>query len=333
MAYIGNFLLTRLAQNLDQSSTSMTVTSGDGAKFGAEMIRLYGAEMFPYYLIIRSQAYGQAVLDPNREIVQVTARDEDTFTIVRGTRGTTAVAHYSGDYVQLSLQADDLIFPETTVRRLDPNLCLYLPFEEGTGTKTKDLSGWGNHGTLVNGPTWTTGRAGKCLSFDGVDDYVDCGNSASLNMTDEITIELWINRISYAMWNDLISHATVTGESDSTGQSFRLEQWDTTNTLGFVSNAGIPGVFPFTFSSGSGNGVWVHIAITGGNGLYTKAYVNGELKVQSSTVGGKINLVGDGWYIGSRNTNKHFSNCLIDEVRIYNRALSASEIQDHYLNP
>ena len=326
MAYIGNFLLTRLAQNLDLSSTSMTVTSGDGAKFGAEMIRLYGAEMFPYYLIIRSQAYGQAVLDPNREIVQVTARDEDTFTIVRGTRGTTAVAHYSGDYVQLSLQADDLIFPETTVRRLDPNLCLYLPFEEGTGTKTKDLSGWGNHGTLVNGPTWTNGRVGKCLSFDGSDDRVDCGQNALPTGNSPFTQEAWVKPNTMGTEND---HSNIIcWGNDANNQK---------NGLALANYAGVYKILHWFYNNDNGwtvpnlVGAWHHVVVTY-NGTSLTAYLDGaSLGSQNPPSTPKVALTNAvvGYYA---NANNAF-NGLIDEVRIYNRALSASEVQDHYLNP
>ena len=324
MAYIGNFLLTRLAQNLDQSSTSMTVTSGDGAKFGAEMIRLYGTEMFPYYLIIRSQAYGQAVLDPNREIVQVTARDEDTFTIARGTRGTTAVAHYSGDYVQLSLQADDLIFPETTVRRLDPNLCLYLPLEEGTGTMTKDLSGWSNHGTLVNGPTWTNGRVGKCLSFDGSDDYVNIKDGALVANEPNSTIEVWIK------WNGTMGEKSIYDESISYGgTNFRIRLSDG------VPNFDIHRVSGWCYTNNTTSitsNDWHHIVgvLSYSGGM--KIYVDGIEKGSNSNNLPSDYSIQHSW-IGRYGQEGFYFPGLIDEVRIYNRALSASEIQDHYLNP
>ena len=325
MAYIGNFLLTRLAQNLDLSSTSMTVTSGDGAKFGAEMIRLYGTEMFPYYLIIRSQAYGQAVLDPNREIVQVTARDEDTFTIARGTRGTTAVAHSSGDYVQLSLQADDLIFPETTVRRLDPNLCLYLPFEEGTGTMTKDLSGWGNHGTLVNGPTWSTGRAGKCLNFDGSDDYVDVND---FQLGGEITVEGWVYPTAHQNWQRMIDF----GNGEYADNIILAASNGTTGKPAFDVYIGGT-VYTATSPDAISLNSW-HFLVGVLGGGRVKLYVDNVLKGDVAGPSGLNNLIRTNNYIGRSNWSADaFFKGLIDEVRIYNRALSESEIQDHYLNP
>jgi len=68
---------------------------------------------------------------------------------------------------------------------------LILHFDEGSGTIAKDESGRGNDGT-IHGATWTTGISGKALQFDGVDDYVDCGNDASLNIIGDMSIEAWV---------------------------------------------------------------------------------------------------------------------------------------------
>ena len=65
-------------------------------------------------------------------------------------------------------------------------------FDEGTGTIANDSSGNNNNGTLYNGPIWEEGQVNKALSFDGSNDYVDCGNDESLNITDKITIEAWV---------------------------------------------------------------------------------------------------------------------------------------------
>ncbi len=106
--YFGNFLVTSLASGITDSATSMTITTGDGADFGTELARLWGSEKFSYYLTIFSKDYASASLDTSREIVEVTARSTDTFTIARGKRGTSASAHSSGDTVILAISADDL---------------------------------------------------------------------------------------------------------------------------------------------------------------------------------------------------------------------------------
>jgi hypothetical protein len=73
----------------------------------------------------------------------------------------------------------------------DKSLVGYWTFDEGSGTIAKDYSGNGNNGTLINGPTWTTGKVGYALSFDGVDDYVQVNDSPSLKPK-YITLIAWV---------------------------------------------------------------------------------------------------------------------------------------------
>ncbi|MEM4461217.1 MAG: hypothetical protein QXY70_03730, partial [Nanopusillaceae archaeon] len=78
---------------------------------------------------------------------------------------------------------------------LDPapeNLVLYLPFDEGSGNIVYDYSGNNNHGVLYNNLVWTDGMFGRALSFDGIDDYVDCGNIPSLTLTGPFSLSAWI---------------------------------------------------------------------------------------------------------------------------------------------
>src|SRR3989338_5343069 len=59
----------------------------------------------------------------------------------------------------------------------------YWTFDEGAGTTANDSSGNNNTGTLTNGPTWTTGKIGQALNFDGVNDYVDLGFPSALQLS------------------------------------------------------------------------------------------------------------------------------------------------------
>src|SRR5262245_45989925 len=65
-------------------------------------------------------------------------------------------------------------------------------FSEGTGTTVADASGNNLTGTVV-GATWTTGRYGNALRFNGTSNYVDLGNPAALQLTGSMTIEAWVN--------------------------------------------------------------------------------------------------------------------------------------------
>jgi hypothetical protein len=57
----------------------------------------------------------------------------------------------------------------------------------GTGTTWTDLTGNGNNGTLTNGPTFNSANGGS-ISFDGTNDYIDCGSNSILKLTGDITI-------------------------------------------------------------------------------------------------------------------------------------------------
>jgi hypothetical protein len=66
-------------------------------------------------------------------------------------------------------------------------------FDESSGTTAADSSGSGNTGSLINGPVWTSGQIGNALSFDGSNDVVNAGSSASLDDLPALTLSAWIN--------------------------------------------------------------------------------------------------------------------------------------------
>jgi hypothetical protein len=74
----------------------------------------------------------------------------------------------------------------------DPNLVGWWKLDEGSGVTAYDSSGHGNNGILCGSPQWVAGRIDSALHFDGVDDGVDCPNSASLDVTGPITLAAWV---------------------------------------------------------------------------------------------------------------------------------------------
>jgi len=209
--------------------------------------------------------------------------------------------------------------------RMDPNLVLYLPFEENTGTMTKDLSGWGNHGALINGPSWTNGKVGKCLSFDGVDDYVNRATCSGLS-TSAITIEFWSKQAGTK--SSFMHPIGVFG-----GHKVTVYIFPNSYTYNYKFNIGGTRYDEASIATLDGN--WHHIVMTF-DGSKIKCYVDSVLKVDKSAPG-SITKTDDSVFIGTTGTgSSHSTNYfkgLIDEVRIYNRALTASEVKDHYLNP
>ena len=77
------------------------------------------------------------------------------------------------------------------------NLVGHWPFDEGTGTVAGDVSGYGNNGTLMNGPVWVPGHLGTALSFDGDDDFVLVPDDDALDLAGDFTISLWANWTSF----------------------------------------------------------------------------------------------------------------------------------------
>jgi prepilin-type N-terminal cleavage/methylation domain-containing protein len=192
-------------------------------------------------------------------------------------------------------------------------LVLYLPFDEGTGTIAYDLSGFGNNGTLVNGPAWTTGKVGSALSFDGVDDYVSTSVNINQSVMPTLTFEAWAYPTSIPSRRELMSH-------DDGGYD---------RTIGLESD-GMWHVF-------TGSGLWKptsvdlnkwqHIVVifTPSNLLF---YKNGIRYSYGTTP-----TYGSSVYPMNIGRNPGFGEYfpgLIDDVRVYNRALSDSEIKALY---
>ncbi|MGQ3684054.1 MAG: alkaline phosphatase, partial [Candidatus Loosdrechtia sp.] len=100
-------------------------------------------------------------------------------------------------------------------------LLAYYRFDEGAGTSAADASGNGNNGTLFNGPVWTTGKINSALSFDGVNDYVEVPNSASLNPVNFVTVSAWIYPTAPGQSNDskiiVKRHQTLANDNYSLG--------------------------------------------------------------------------------------------------------------------
>lgn len=208
------------------------------------------------------------------------------------------------------------------------NLAAAYGMSEGSGATTADASGNGNTGTL-SGQSWTTsGKYGNALLFSS-NGAVDLGNSTSLQITGSMTIEAWINPSAFP-GNDsgVVSKRGPTGDLGY--------QLDTTVDTG-------PRTIGFKLADPSGSsmirygsttlvtGSWQHVA-----GVYDAAtqtmhvYLNGVLDDGSSvgTVASSQRNSSLDVFIGKRAgaTGMEFSGT-IDEVRIYSRALSQSEIQ------
>lgn len=199
----------------------------------------------------------------------------------------------------------------------------YWEFNQGKGNIARDSSGKGNDGT-IEGATWVEGKIGKALEFDGIDDYVDCGNNMSLDITGAITIEAWVK---FTDVSQEYQHILEKGPYGKGG--FRI----------FWNYKGTPHKFYFATSDGTEHGgytsrkilqnnVWYHIAC-----VDTLSEVYFYLNAQRETLYSGTHTITEtpyNLYIGKR-SNRNFFNGTIDDVRIYSRALTESEIKNHYM--
>ena len=201
--------------------------------------------------------------------------------------------------------------------------------DEGAGTTAYDASDNGNDGTLTGGPVWTTdsppslgGAGGGSLKFDGVDDYVDAGSDSSLNMDNSsYTLSAWVYPTEISDYN-FIAGAT-------SGNSYRYHAYSLliyNSEYIMVGSNGTNSDTVMSISTVTSN-EWTHI-VGVYNGTTQKIYINGILDITESTAYNHTFRTSN-FRIGRANTIFFFDGS-IDDVRIYNRALSAEEVRYHY---
>ncbi|MHC4499339.1 MAG: LamG domain-containing protein, partial [Planctomycetota bacterium] len=167
----------------------------------------------------------------------------------------------------------------TTWAEFDPNLGLvsWWKFDEGSGGTAYDSVG-SNDGTVVSGPNepnWTGGQIGGALSFDGVDDYVDVGDKASLE-PGSFTICAWIRP------DDVSSAQQIAGKYgneaiDNHGHGYKLEVRSNGKASLMVDPAGGGNSNPLESTTVLSAGQWYFVAGTY-DGLTARIYINGVVE-------------------------------------------------------
>ena len=190
-------------------------------------------------------------------------------------------------------------------------------FEETNGVTIADASGNGNLGTIKEAVSITTGHSGNALKFDGVNDWVTVNDSASLDLSTGLTLEAWVYPQSLTS-----PGKTVILKEKSGGEVYALYAREDANVPGFYFNdGGYHGVFglkALTLNQ------WSHLVGTY-DGKYQRFYVNGsqvDAHAQSSLIQQSTGVL----RIGGNSLWSEFFKGTIDEVRIYNRALTPEEI-------
>ena len=210
----------------------------------------------------------------------------------------------------------------------DDGLVAHYTFEEGPGGAVKDHSGNAHDGKIIGDVEYVKLEEGKgyAMRFNVGNAYVDCGKKPSLDLTDAVTIELWFRPETYP---DGIEAGLVSG-------GLSLGSYALTYVPGtcwwYIAGVDSPRL------DASSNGVradsmWRHVATTF-DGKESRVYVDGELvgtkaldKPAKINTGGPLYLRYPILYGSSK--ERSFV-CVMDDVRVYKRALSAAELLEHY---
>jgi archaellum component FlaF (FlaF/FlaG flagellin family) len=211
------------------------------------------------------------------------------------------------------------------------DLVAYWKFDESSGTTASDSSGNGNTGTLYGGLSstgWRSGSScisGSCLRFDGTNDYIRITNSQSLDLQAPFSVEAWVYPTATpSTWNSIIyAGGSRTSqpytEVELSLTSSRQVWWCTNNGLARCFNSG---TVPLN--------AWSHIVGTW-DGTTMRSYINGT-QVGTMTLSGTVTEINNDALIGAGVdvTEPQYFNGIIDELKVFTKALTAAEVQAEY---
>lgn len=214
-------------------------------------------------------------------------------------------------------------------------LVSYYPFSNNAN----DASGLGNNGT-VNGATLTTdrfGNANNAYNFNGTANYISVSNSASLNSVNK-TISIWanfsvepLNSTTGAM--SLVSKwYQVTNCNNPLNDAFILTVGKLSNQTKFIGSTNLYSQSNLSTNNQLTTNVWYNIVFTHDATTGGKIYVNGIL-ISSNNIGGNICTNQNNLLIGADSNQGNlfrFFNGKIDDIGVWNRALTQEEITNNY---
>ncbi len=197
-------------------------------------------------------------------------------------------------------------------------------FDEGSGSVVEDSIG-SNTGSLVNNPTWASGMQGSALQFDGTSNYVNVEDSTSLQPS-QISVSFWVKRNgAQPDWAKMLMKGSGAAApwgsykfefSGSSDTNFYWMVGFTDNTSGVVSSVTSLADNQWYFVTGTYDGTRVRLFINGNPESYSEVTKTIKYDTTPLTIG-----AGPGY---------SFFNGSIDDVRVYNRALSISEVKSIY---
>jgi hypothetical protein len=207
----------------------------------------------------------------------------------------------------------------------NPNLVGAWGFDEASGPSVTDASGTGNTGTITGATRTASGKFGSALSFNGINNWVTIPDANSLDLTTGMTLEAWVRPdVTGSLWRCVLLKEQASSliyalyAADSTGKP--------ATDVFTTADVGLSGTSTTPLNA------WTHLAATYDR-TTLRLYVNGT-QVATKAVTGNIKTSTGVLRIGGNSSwsDEWFSG-LIDEVRVYNTALTAAQIQADMTKP
>jgi len=213
-----------------------------------------------------------------------------------------------------------LLTNQTYAGFVEKGLVSYYSFNDVNGEEVID--DWGPNNGVLEGPVLpkaATGKYGDALRFNGQDSRVNCGNDESLDITKALSIEAWVYMEIRG------SYPTIVGKSGS-NWGYIFEFLTDTGKINLYLDGANPS-WANVASTSVKLEEWAHIAATY-DGKTVRYYFNGDPDGDYPATANAILSNQDNVHIGMRKVGEpHFFTGIIDEVRIYNRALEAAEVK------
>lgn len=190
-------------------------------------------------------------------------------------------------------------------------------FNDGAGPTVADATGNGNGGT-ISGAAWTTaGRFGSALSFDGINDWVTVPDANSLDFSTAMTLEAWVYPTSVSNWRQAVLKERTGGLVYALYANMSASKPSAHIWLG--SDRSVLGSAKLLVST------WTHLAVTYDD-TALKLYVNGAQVGSTVLTGAMAPGTGPLRFGGNSDWGSEFFKGRLDEIRVYDRALSPAEI-------
>ena len=195
----------------------------------------------------------------------------------------------------------------------------YWNLDEAAGTTAADASGNGYVGTITGG-THVAAHSGNGLGCDGSTSFIDVGNPVGLRLTGAMTLSAWVDIASFATSGRIISKGGGPGQR---GWSLNVESATSTASFKIATDTNTN----LNVDSAVGTGAWVHVAGVYEPGVALRLYVNGALAA-SLTTGVPATQLDQALdvNIGRRADVGTYFSGVLDEVRVYDVALTAQQI-------